>query len=503
MVYFGPYNPDALNQHMPVDHMLYATVEASESAVKPTDGDSQDTTDGKEPRRSSGETRRSMQRQDSKAMPNVDSVQTAMNEMDKQEARQASAGGGHGHDDNHGHGGSESPKIAALHPAEDELKETPEHVAAQFSGIVTRLPAGPATKVYWAAGGRLLGLFSLLVFMTTQTCRIMSDLWIRQWSSDLYGLYATQSQYDATKTYILAYMGFVIGFILLLLSRDSVFSWWSKKAATNLHNSLFKRVLGAPILFFLRTPLGDVLNSFAKDQDTIDEALPDTLHMTTIYLMILLTSLAIVTVSIYYYAIMTAALFLAFFMMQTLYLPAATTLKRWAGDSAAAVFVHVDESLHGMDVIRAFDAVGYFIQENVQRINVHHLALFNTEQTHLWLAFWCDFFGAILVVATCLFSVAFKETLGSANVGLAISNTIQVSDTLWPRAASMLQKCCTWHGCAGRSQLHGPAWSCRSPVWSVWSAAPHIWSQHHASSHGRSVQLHQSSTCHELTCMGC
>lgn len=38
--------------------------------------------------------------------------------------------------------------------------------------------------------------------------------------------------------------------------------------------------------------------------------------MTGIYLMILLTSLAIVTVSIYYYAIMTGALFLAFFMMQ-------------------------------------------------------------------------------------------------------------------------------------------------------------------------------------------
>jgi hypothetical protein len=38
--------------------------------------------------------------------------------------------------------------------------------------------------------------------------------------------------------------------------------------------------------------------------------------MTGIYLMILLTSLAIVTTSIYYYAIMTGALFLAFFMMQ-------------------------------------------------------------------------------------------------------------------------------------------------------------------------------------------
>jgi len=47
---------------------------------------------------------------------------------------------------------------------------------------------------------------------------------------------------------------------------------------------------------------------------------------------------------------------------QYLYLPSATVLKRWAGDTASRLFVHVDESLQGMDVIRAFGAVNYFIQ---------------------------------------------------------------------------------------------------------------------------------------------
>lgn len=94
----------------------------------------------------------------------------------------------------------------------------------------------------------------------------------------------------------------------------------------------------------------------------MDETLPDTLHMTGIYLMILCTSLAIVTVSIHYYAVMAGALLLSFAMMQYLYLPAATTLKRWAGDTANNVYVHVDESLQGMDVIRAFGAVDYFLQ---------------------------------------------------------------------------------------------------------------------------------------------
>jgi hypothetical protein len=51
--------------------------------------------------------------------------------------------------------------------------------------------------------------------------------------------------------------------------------------------------------------------------------------------------------------------------LQYLYLPAATVLKRWAGQTANSVFVHVDASLQGMDVIRAFAAVDYFIQVTI------------------------------------------------------------------------------------------------------------------------------------------
>jgi hypothetical protein len=48
----------------------------------------------------------------------------------------------------------------------------------------------------------------------------------------------------------------------------------------------------------------------------------------------------------------------------------------------------------------------------------------------------CDFFGAVLVVATCLFSVAFSQDLGAANVGLAISNSIQVRSGLLASTAA-------------------------------------------------------------------
>ncbi|KIY99894.1 ABC transporter, multidrug resistance associated protein [Monoraphidium neglectum] len=380
MIYFGPPDAAALQEHMPVDSLADATVEAKESAT-------------------------------AVAAPAV---------LDKEASKGA---GGDAHDPER-QGSGDLIKAGGRF---DPCKETPEEIAAKFSGTAPRLTARRAAFIYWRSGGLVLGVVSLAIFAITQTTRIIGDWWIRSWAADHPAhFYRLHPRLEANALYLAVYAPLVALFIALLLVRDGVFSAWSVRASTKLHNQLFRRVLSAPILFFLRTPVGDVLNAFARDQDTLDETLPDTLHMTGIYLMILLTSLAIVTVSIHYYAIMTGALFLSFFMMQYLYLPAATVLKRWAGETASGVFVHVDESLHGMDVIRAFGAVDYFIQENVARLNRHHLALFNTEQTHLWLAFWCDFFGAVLVVATCLFSVAFSQDLGAANVGLAISNSIQV-----------------------------------------------------------------------------
>ncbi|EFJ46358.1 ABC transporter [Volvox carteri f. nagariensis] len=453
-LYFGPYDPEALNRHLPVDHLLFATVEAGESGVqKPASANKEDgahavTGNGKETadswkhkEGSGAEGRKSFQRSSKAGIRPSDSVSDSLNKLAQEEAAKHEEEA-KSHERRSGERRSGSRVLGRVSEEHNAaaLEETPEEIAALFNGVPRRVSVAQSFKVYVKAGGTILFIFSICVFMLTQTVRILSDTWIRWWAEpDRFGFYPDgtykavrnfnpkfDSKQKANEVYILGYFAFVMLFVLCLLTRDGVFSFWHLHGSTRLHNKLFYRVLRAPLLFFLRTPVGDILNAFAKDQDTLDETLPDTLHMSLIYLMILLTSLGIVTASLYIYAALTAALFLAFAMMQQLYLPAATILKRWAGETASMVFVHVDESLQGMEVIKAFDAENYFVQENIRRINVHHLALFNTEQCHLWLAFWCDFYGAIMVVATCLLSVAYKEQVGAAAVGLAISNTIQV-----------------------------------------------------------------------------
>jgi ABC-type multidrug transport system fused ATPase/permease subunit len=95
----------------------------------------------------------------------------------------------------------------------------------------------------------------------------LPDCCCRSWAADDPAhFYAKYTVMRSHQLYLLIYMALVLLFIGLLLTRDTLFSIWSIRASTKLHNTLFSRVLSAPVLFFLRTPIGDVLNAFARDQ---------------------------------------------------------------------------------------------------------------------------------------------------------------------------------------------------------------------------------------------
>jgi hypothetical protein len=87
-------------------------------------------------------------------------------------------------------------------------------------------------------------------------------------------------------------------------------------------------------------------------------------------------------------------------------------LKRWAGQTANSVFVHVDESLQGMDVIRAFAAVDYFIQVRMrshqQRLCMLYMSMHckRLSELGLWTAaiikdgvLWCALAGLVQVLS--------------------------------------------------------------------------------------------------------
>jgi ABC-type multidrug transport system fused ATPase/permease subunit len=87
----------------------------------------------------------------------------------------------------------------------------------------------------------------------------------------------------------------------------------------------------ASLQFFNVTPLGELVNCLSKDQDAVDESLPDVFHISVVYLMILLTTLILVCVTLPIYAVVAAILFVAFMVLFTAYMRAVRELKKLSG----------------------------------------------------------------------------------------------------------------------------------------------------------------------------
>jgi ATP-binding cassette subfamily C (CFTR/MRP) protein 1 len=185
-------------------------------------------------------------------------------------------------------------------------------------------------------------------------------------------------------------------------------------------------VLYAPLGFFLQNPVGEMLVAFTKDQDILDESLVDTMHYLGIYGLIMLSTVITVSVTIPMFSVFAGVLLIVTGIMLVFYLPAATALKKQKVETAGDLVGLVAETLEGLPIITAFDQNKYFVATAATKIDEHHRALFNGESLNLWLAFYCDLYGAILVLAVCIFAVVMRTALGAAAVGLAFSNTIQV-----------------------------------------------------------------------------
>ena len=75
--------------------------------------------------------------------------------------------------------------------------------------------------------------------------------------------------------------------------------------------------------------------------------------------------------------------------------------------------------------VQAYSHEEYFMSEFTRQTDAHHRALFNAETLNLWIAFYCDFYGAIMVYGVSMFAVS-QRSRGGSVVGLAFSNTIQL-----------------------------------------------------------------------------
>ena len=165
----------------------------------------------------------------------------------------------------------------------------------------------------------------------------------------------------------------------------------------------------------------------------VDEILARTFNMLFVNVAKSGFTLAVISISTPAFVSLIIPLGLMYIFIQRYYLYTSRELKRLDSVSRSPIFAHFQESLGGVQTIRAYRQQSRFELENEWRMDSNLRAYFPSISSNRWLAVRLEFIGAIVILAAAGFSVvsvANYSGLTSGMVGLAMSYALQITTSL-------------------------------------------------------------------------
>ena len=154
-------------------------------------------------------------------------------------------------------------------------------------------------------------------------------------------------------------------------------------------------------------------------------AVADAIHMGTIYLMILLTTMSLISVQpgLGYFAIAACILLGVSAWIQVKYAKKVYAAKKEFQKTNDEVFHTLSDSLEGVKVLRTADRTTWSIDLLTEAFKDSRVSTVANEECTLWLARRADAMGVTLSFLTCLLCIVLEVAPGPK--GLAISNSLQ------------------------------------------------------------------------------
>lgn len=298
--------------------------------------------------------------------------------------------------------------------------------AKKLVTVEERLTGAVAWSVYqsyieWGGGASFIG--SILVLMALYNgARILNDLWLSFWTEH-------PPRFNLSNfTWASAYLGFGISQALFGFFLGMVFAVCGVKASSTLHCHAATQVVHSPISFFDQNPLGRIINRFSKDQDTVDNQLPESLRSLMTMLGTAFTAFALISLISWSFVPPLIVLIVVYYWIQNFYRASSRELKRLDALTRSPLYAQYSETLTGLATIRAFRDQERFIQTFNTLADKQNQPAFLQMSALRWLGLRLETIGNFLVLAACLSCYIFR--VSASQTGLAVGYSLSVSGVL-------------------------------------------------------------------------
>ena len=264
----------------------------------------------------------------------------------------------------------------------------------------------------------LCAFFQLLFTSST----IMANYWLNWWVED---------KFNENYKFYLGVYGGIGGFqAVAVMFLMAIFGITTLNGSKVMHKNMLMRVMMSPMSFFDTTPLGRIINRFAKDVDVCDSLLPSNMRAwLSTFASFVGTMISILTILPLIIVLFVPASII-FFLLQKLYVTSSRQLKRLESVSRSPIYSHFGETLTGAPTIRAFGRQSNFIEQSNSKVDYNSACYFPSVIANRWLAVRLEGIGNFITFGSALFCMLSKGTISQGDVGFVISYSLSITQIL-------------------------------------------------------------------------
>ncbi|KAI7349513.1 bile acid-transporting ATPase [Hortaea werneckii] len=261
-----------------------------------------------------------------------------------------------------------------------------------------------------------------------------SCIWsLPSWQQPSTGLTISVQGSEVDVGYYLGVYGVLgIAYMIITFLREGVLFGGSLAASTRIHRTLMENVTHAKFRFFDSTPLGQIMNRFSKDIESVDQEIAPVAVGVVHCLASIITIVVLISVITPGFLIAGVFITALYFLIGKFYINSSRDLKRLESVQRSPLYQQFGETLSGMTTIRAYGDERRFIRENIHRVNTHSRPFIYLWGANRWLAFRVDVVGALVSFFTGVFVLLSVGRIDAGAAGLAMTYAVTFTENvLW------------------------------------------------------------------------
>ena len=284
-------------------------------------------------------------------------------------------------------------------------------------------------EVYWYYIRKLgwSGIFFLFLNIIYKGSAVGTDYWLSVWTNNTLG---DSSIPENRNMYLGVYgvFGFILAFSGMILHVTLTYS--TLRASKKMHKDMLKKIMQSPMSFFDTTPLGRIVNRFARDVDVCDGALPTNIrYWLSVLVNFTFTILMIISIIPIIISVVIPTTIL-YFGIQRIYIRTSRQLKRLETVSRSPIYSHFTETLNGASVIRSFNKEKLFIAEAEKKVDENQVCFYYSFISSRWLAILIENIGNVITFMVAIFVLNSGGDVSPSEVGLLLVYALNITMTL-------------------------------------------------------------------------